>query len=80
MKAAVFHPSGKITFDKVEDPIIQDQNDIILKVTFATICGSDVHIYSGGSSQPRPMVLGHEFMGIVADVEKASLILELEKG
>lgn len=31
MKAAVFHMPGKITCDTVDDPIIEDPNDIILK-------------------------------------------------
>mgnify|MGYP000934506253 FL=1 len=70
MKAAVFHAPGKITYDTVDDPIIQDENDIILKVTSTAICGSDLHMYSGGIPQARPMVMGHEFMGIVEDVGK----------
>ena len=71
MKAAVIHAPGKVTYDTVDDPIIKDQRDIILKVTATAICGSDLHIYSGGIPQPRPMVLGHEFMGIVEEVGKS---------
>ena len=67
MKAAVIHGPGKITCDTIDDPKIKDQGDIILKVTATAICGSDLHIYSGGIPQPRPMVLGHEFMGIVEE-------------
>jgi threonine dehydrogenase-like Zn-dependent dehydrogenase len=70
MKAAVIHGPGKVTCDTVDDPIIKDQTDVILKVTATAICGSDLHIYSGGIPQPRPMVLGHEFMGIVEEVGK----------
>ncbi len=68
MKAAVIHGPGKVTCDNVPDPRIQEDRDIILKVTATAICGSDLHIYSGGIPQPRPMVLGHEFMGIVEEV------------
>ena len=67
MKAAVIHGPGKVTCDTIDDPRIQEQSDIILKVTATAICGSDLHIYSGGIPQPRPMVLGHEFMGIVEE-------------
>lgn len=70
MKAAVIHGAGKVTCDTVDDPTIEAQDDIILKVTSTAICGSDLHIYSGGLPQPRPMVLGHEFMGIVEEVGK----------
>lgn len=70
MKAAVIHGPGKVTCDTVDDPQIKDQRDVILKVTATAICGSDLHIYSGGIPQPRPMVLGHEFMGIVEETGK----------
>lgn len=67
MKAAVIHGPGNISYDTVDDPQLKDSRDIILKVTSTAICGSDLHIYSGGIPQPRDMVLGHEFMGIVQE-------------
>ena len=70
MKAAVFHSPGNITCDTIEDPRILDENDIILRVTSTAICGSDLHMYSGGIPQARPMVMGHEFMGIVEETGK----------
>jgi threonine dehydrogenase-like Zn-dependent dehydrogenase len=70
MKAAVIHGMGKISYDTVDDPRLEANTDIILKVTSTAICGSDLHIYSGGFPQPRDMVLGHEFMGIVEEVGK----------
>lgn len=78
MKAAVIHGPGKVTCDNVDDPVIQNERDIILKVTATAICGSDLHIYSGGIPQPRPMVLGHEFMGIVEETGKA--VTNLKRG
>ncbi len=48
MKAAVFHTPGKITCDTIDDPEIHDDHDIILRVTSTAICGSDLHMYSGG--------------------------------
>lgn len=70
MKAAVIHGPGSIKYDTVDDPEIKEQDDIILKVTATAICGSDLHIYSGGIPQPRPMTLGHEFMGVIEEVGK----------
>jgi threonine dehydrogenase-like Zn-dependent dehydrogenase len=78
MKAAVIHGPGKVTCDNVDDPVIKDDRDVILKVTATAICGSDLHIYSGGVPQPRPMVLGHEFMGIVEETGKG--ITNLKRG
>lgn len=77
MKAAVIHGPGKVTCDNVEDPRIENHRDIILKVTATAICGSDLHIYSGGIPT-SPMVLGHEFMGIVE--ETGSEVKNLKAG
>lgn len=70
MKAARIHGPGSVKYDTVDDPKIKEQTDVILKVTATAICGSDLHIYSGGIPQPRPMTLGHEFMGIVEETGK----------
>ena len=78
MKAAVIHGPGKITCDTVADPSIKDNRDAIIKVTATAICGSDLHMYSGGIPQPRPMVMGHEFMGIVE--ETGSAVTNLQRG
>lgn len=78
MKAAVIHGPGNISCDNVADPVLKEDTDIILKVTATAICGSDLHIYSGGIPQPRPMVLGHEFMGIVE--ETGSAVRHLKPG
>lgn len=68
MKAAVFHKMGDISVDTVDDPRIEQPDDIILRITTTAICGSDLHIYDGFIPQLRDMVLGHEFMGIVEEV------------
>ncbi len=78
MKAAVFHKPGDISYDTVDDPRIEDPNDVILKVTSTAICGSDLHILDGGIPQASDMVMGHEFMGIVEEV--GSSVKNLKRG
>lgn len=68
MKALVFHKPKDVRVDTVEDPRIEESRDVILKVTSTAICGSDLHIYNGLFPQSKPLVLGHEFMGIVEEV------------
>ena len=65
MRAAVFHHAKKVSCDSVPDPKIKESRDAILRVTSTAICGSDLHIYNGYFPQIKPMILGHEFMGIV---------------
>src|SRR5438128_9626252 len=47
-------------------------NDVLIRVDRAGICGTDLHIYKWDSwaqqTIPVPMVVGHEFVGEVADV------------
>lgn len=68
MKAAVFHRPGKISVDDVPDATIKEPQDAIVRVTATAICGSDLHMYNGFIPQARPLVMGHEFMGIVEEV------------
>ncbi|MDB5233880.1 MAG: glutathione-dependent formaldehyde dehydrogenase, partial [Hymenobacter sp.] len=70
MKALRIHGPRDVRVDNVDDPEIQDSRDAVIRVTSTAICGSDLHIYNGSIPQPRPMVLGHEFMGIVEEVGK----------
>lgn len=48
------------------------EEEILLKVGAVSVCGSDVHQYHGTQSWPvqTPVVLGHEFGGIVARTGK----------
>lgn len=78
MKASVFHSPGKVKYDTVPDPKLLQDDDIIVKVTSTAICGTDLHIYNGLLPQKRPMVLGHEFMGVVEEVGKQ--VKDLKKG
>ena len=67
MKALVFHRPGHVEINQVEDPKIEQSDDIILRVTSTAICGSDLHILNGFIPQKNDLVLGHEFMGVVEE-------------
>jgi alcohol dehydrogenase len=69
MKALIYDGPGKIRWDVRPDPKIQQDTDLILKVTSTTICGSDTHIIKGGvPDTPHGTILGHEGVGIVEAV------------
>lgn len=78
MKAAVFHKPGNIQQETVSDPILEQPDDLILKVTSTAICGSDLHILNGFIPQVKDMVMGHEFMGIVEETGKG--VTKFKKG
>src|SRR5512147_2751531 len=47
-------------------------NDVLIKILKTSICGTDLHIYEWNDWAARtiktPMVIGHEFVGIVERV------------
>lgn len=64
MKAYVLHGIDQLRLETVEDPVPGDQ-EIILKVEAAGICGSDIpRIYKTGA-YTHPLIPGHEFSGSV---------------
>jgi len=67
MKAAIFLGPGQIEVQDVPDPIIQNPNDAIVKVTYTCICGSDLWWYRGLLKRDIGPI-GHEFMGIVEKI------------
>lgn len=79
MLALTYHGSHDVRVDTVPDPILQEPDDIILKVTATAICGSDLHLYRGTlPGLEDGDILGHEFMGIVANAGPE--VTELQKG
>ena len=55
----------------VGEPEIQNDDDIIIKVTATSICGSDLHLIHGMiPDMPKGFILGHEAMGIVRRPER----------
>src|SRR5687767_11455976 len=68
MKALVFEGAWQMSLREMETPQ-PGPNDVIVAVQAVGVCGSDVHGYMGitGRRLP-PMVMGHEFGGIVSAV------------
>jgi len=68
MRALTYHSAHDVQVDTVPDPILQDADDVILRITATAICGSDLHLYRGKvPAMKQGDILGHEFMGIVED-------------
>jgi len=68
MKAAVWHGGKDIRIEDVPDPIVK-ADEVLVRVKSAGICGSDAHAFEGKSKRRvPPLVLGHEFSGVVADI------------
>jgi S-(hydroxymethyl)glutathione dehydrogenase/alcohol dehydrogenase len=47
MKALGYHGAKDVRIDDKAKPEIKDKEDIIFRVTFTALCGSDLHLYHG---------------------------------
>lgn len=62
------YPSEMLRLAEMTDPIPQ-VGEILVRVKFCGICGTDLHILDGRSYKPKtPFVLGHEPVGSVVDI------------
>jgi len=60
--------------EEVDKPV-PEPNDVLIRVSKAAICGTDLHIYNwdewAQGAVPVPMVIGHEYVGVVEQVGSA---------
>ncbi|AIM17085.1 MULTISPECIES: zinc-binding dehydrogenase [Neobacillus] len=72
MKAVMKHEVGYDNMSLVDIPEPKAIDDLVkIKVAYTGICGSDIHTFKGEYSNPTlPVVLGHEFSGVVVEVGK----------
>jgi alcohol dehydrogenase len=72
MKAVVYKGPHDVRVEEVPEPVIQDPEDAVVRVTTGSICGSDLHIVRGLMPKMEPgSVIGHEFAGVVHAVGPA---------
>lgn len=78
MKAAVFYGPRDIRINEVPDPKIQNPHEVIVKIKYACICGSDLWSWRGQSNRKPNTRIGHEFAGVVEEV--GSKVKRIKKG
>lgn len=72
MKALCWEAKQNVAVKNVRDPRILRPDDVIIKITTAAICGSDLHLYNGYvPTMKKGDILGHENMGEVVEVGPA---------
>jgi D-arabinose 1-dehydrogenase-like Zn-dependent alcohol dehydrogenase len=66
MLAAVFHGIEQgVRVEKKPIPLVRSPNDVLIEVQGCSICGTDAAILQGRHPSSPPVVLGHEYGGIV---------------
>ncbi len=68
MKGLVYHGPNVLRYEDIPD-VEPGGDEVKIRVKAAGICGSDVHGYLGLTGRRiAPMVMGHEFAGVVEEV------------
>lgn len=67
MKAGVVHAREDLRYEDIEKPTPKE-GEVLVKVKYTGICGSDVPRVNGDACHFFPNVLGHEFSGVIEEV------------
>lgn len=67
MKAAVLYGDGDIRYEDVDKPAPK-AGDVLVKVAYSGLCGSDIPRLIHSGAHFYPIVLGHEFSGTIEAV------------
>lgn len=68
MTAVVWRGKGQLALDQVEVPRLAP-GEVMIKVAYAGICGSDLGIYGGKHPRAKaPLIMGHELTGEIVEI------------
>jgi threonine dehydrogenase-like Zn-dependent dehydrogenase len=65
MRATVMYGAGDVRIETVPDPRLIETTDVVVAVTRAAICGSDLWPYKSMEPNETGRRMGHEFIGVV---------------
>ncbi|KAL4982680.1 chaperonin 10-like protein [Aspergillus falconensis] len=68
MQAVVFKGPLRVALEERPIPTIQDPTDVIVKVRYTALCGSELHVFRGHQPSGTEFIMGHEFTGEIASV------------
>ncbi|MDQ0152129.1 L-gulonate 5-dehydrogenase [Moryella indoligenes] len=68
MKAVRIMRPGELRVVDETKPVLDGENNVLIRMTAAGICGSDVGIYHGtNAAATYPRIIGHEIVGMVEE-------------
>src|SRR4051794_21149680 len=71
MRAVVFAGTRSVIAQDVPDAVLEEPEDVVVRVTSSAICGTDLHMYDGRTGAEPGLVLGYEALGLVEQVGSA---------
>ena len=88
MRAAMYYGNHKLVVEDVPEPVVKD-GQVKVRVSRNGICGTDLHEYYDGpifiptephalTGKAMPVIIGHEFSGVITEVGKG--VTDLQEG
>jgi threonine dehydrogenase-like Zn-dependent dehydrogenase len=68
MRATMMRAAGDVRIEDVPDPAISEPTDVIIRVTRACVCGSDLWPYNSMAPSETGQSMGHEAIGVVEEI------------
>ncbi|KAF2119211.1 chaperonin 10-like protein [Lophiotrema nucula] len=71
--SAVLYSPGTVKIEDRPIPTIQDPHDVLVRIAFVGVCGSDVHFWKHGGINgkvppPTGLIMGHEASGTIHEI------------
>jgi L-iditol 2-dehydrogenase len=76
MKAAVLYRPGNIRLEDCPEPQ-PDRGEVLIRIHACGVCGTDHSLYTGGFPAIYPVIIGHEFSGVVAGLGEGIATLKV---
>ncbi len=68
MKALVRNNSGSLKFVELLMPKLTDKNDVLLRITYTSLCRDDMRVDDKSDVLSQPGILGHEAIGVIEEL------------
>ncbi len=69
MKAVQILKPNDLRIIDMDRPVLDEKNNVLVRMTSAGICGSDIGIYHGtNAAATYPRVIGHEMVGVIEEI------------
>ncbi|MCJ1284208.1 hypothetical protein MMC26_003539 [Xylographa opegraphella] len=78
MRAVVFKGPYQVVLEDRPIPKLQAPTDIVVKVIYSALCGSELHVFRGHQPSGTDFIMGHEFTGTVEEI--GSAVKNFKKG
>jgi threonine dehydrogenase-like Zn-dependent dehydrogenase len=67
MRATYLFGAGDVRVIDAPAPTIEQPTDVVVRVTRACVCGSDLHPFHSAPASGHGVSIGHEFVGVVEE-------------